>query len=151
MCSIIFESTVLVIYLYLPIDHHCIIRSELSDPLEKDRIACTSPTVISPGIVHQQHCQETNDNMPHQGMSVRWLIHEHQLMYTTARSIWYKYPSFLPLLLLKPGSHTVNISFMTAILGTATNLYLDHYYLVYWLHQIVKVLTTEVQNETWTM
>ena len=43
----IFESTVLVIYLYLkiyfPIDHHCKIQSELSDPLEKGRIACTFP------------------------------------------------------------------------------------------------------------
>ena len=54
MCSIISESSVLVIHLYLkiyfPIDHHFKIQSELSDPLEKGRITCTSSTVIKDAV-----------------------------------------------------------------------------------------------------
>ena len=41
----------MVIYLclkiYFPIGHHCKVQSEYSDLLEKDRIACTSPTVYN--------------------------------------------------------------------------------------------------------
>ena len=49
MCSIIFESIVLVIYLYFKIyfliGHHCKIQSEFSDLLEKSRSVCSSYTM----------------------------------------------------------------------------------------------------------
>ena len=49
LCSIIFESIVLVIYLYFKIyfliGHHCKIQSEFSDLLEKSRSVCSSYTM----------------------------------------------------------------------------------------------------------